>query len=161
MPLALPFRTILNTLSLGCINEKIASGRSFSSGNIIIGDCSFSRSQTLNDSGGVIYLVLPSTLNVSYSMFYLCSANPYGGAFHVQTSYTFLFMICASRCKASSYHHFGLFGSSGINYFEFLSISQCSDNTNGMDSISLNEGEQMTKNINSSFNQASHYAGFF
>jgi len=144
---------ILGT-DLGCENEITGQGRSYLDENINISNCFFSRSSEYSGDGGVIYVNSGFySMNISYSMFYNCFCSLKGGAIFFSSSNSYLRMICANSCLASSYYHFSHLKASFVNHLEYLSLSNCSHSSCWY-SVDLDSGNQKVENTNSSMNNA-------
>jgi len=151
-------------IRLGCENEIIDQGRSYSHMSIQISDCFFSRSSQYSGDGGIIYASNSSySINVNYSMFYNCACSFEGGAIWFSSSNSYLRMICANRCSCgSSYHYnFASLRGSQANQLEYLSVSNCSHTTSGYYPIFIYSGNQRADNLNSSMNNAIQGSGVF
>jgi len=152
----------IRSVGFGCEKENIDQGRSYFQKNIDISHCFFSRSSTYVGNGGVIYVQSGSYLmKVYHTMFYECKCSDSGGAINFISSSSYLGMICASRCSASSYYHFAYLKTSQMNQVEYLSISNCSPSTTGFYSIWSQSGYQRFDNSNSSMNNAYAYSSIY
>jgi len=150
---------IICNVGLGCESESIGQGRSYVDKNINISNCFFSRSSSYSGNGGVICVTASScSMNVNYSMFYNCVSSSWGGAICFSSSNSSLRMICANSCSAS-YYHFAYLSASQVNQVEYLSVSNCSHTTSGINSIRLYYGDQRVDNTNSSMNNAIQISG--
>jgi len=123
--------------------------------------CFFSRSTLYSGDGGVIFVSGGSySMNVSNSMFYNCFCSLNGGAIYFSSSNSCLRMICTNRCScgASSYGHFAYLIAS-LHQIDYLSVSFCSNISNGYWSIGLQSGNQRVDNTNSSMNSVYSVSG--
>lgn len=144
-----------------CKNEQINHGQSYISGSINISDCFFVRSMVYSGSGGIIYVNGGLfSLNIESTMFYNCEVSTICGAIYFSSTKSILSMICANRCSAFEFYHFGSFLADQENQMYFVSISMCSHTYNGCHSIAMIIGKQILKNSNSSMNNANQYSGF-
>jgi len=151
-------------VGLGCENESIEQGRSYSQMNINISYCFFSRYLSFSEEGGVIYVNGGSySMNVNYSMFYNCVCSSHGGAIYFSSTNSSLRMICAYRCScgASNSYHFAYLQASQINHVEYLSLSNCSHITSRHYPIFIKSGNQRVDNTNGSMNNAQTTSGFY
>jgi len=157
---------------LGLCNNPSTNGvQSYtnSSGNLIIEDCSFSRSALYSGKGAVICCDHASTnMTLIRCMFYNCkvSGNSAGAIWFYAYSngISTLSKVCGSYCSASSnqYHHFGYFhtGSGQPNIMDFVSICNCPDSSVGEYSFDCNNGNQRLTNVNSSKNKVVSMSGY-
>jgi len=151
---------IICDAGLGCENESIDQGRSYSQKNISISNCFFSRYLSYSGEGGVIYVDASScSMNINYSMFYNCVSSGEGGAIYFSSSNSCLRMICANSCSASYEGHFAYLWASQMNQVEYLSVSNCSHTTSGYYAVELYKGNQRVDNTNSSMNNAEYVSG--
>jgi len=151
---------IICNVGLGCEKESIDQGRSYIDKNISIANCFFSRYSSYSGHGGVIYVSGGTySMNVNYSMFYNCACSGDGGAIFFSSSNSYLRMICANSCSASSWCHFAYLIDSQVNQVMYLSVSNCSHSTSGWYSIRLLNGFQRVDNTNSSMNNAEYGSG--
>jgi len=158
---------IIWSLILGCENESIDQGRSYSQNNIGISDCFFSRSSLYDGDGGVLYVHGIYSMNVNYSLFYHCICSQIGGAIFfyswnsVSSSNSYLSMICANSCSCGAQYscHFARIYASQDNQAKYLSVSNCTHNTAGAFSICFENGNQRVNNTNSSMNTAVQVSG--
>jgi len=149
-------------VSLGCLNESISQGVSYSASDINISDCFFSRSSHYAGNGGVIFVISGSySMYINNSMFYNCSSSLNGGAIFFYSSNSCLGMICAHSCSATSLYHFAYIKTSQVNQLEYLSVSKCSHTTSGDRTICLDSGNQTIDNTNSSMNNANQCSGIY
>jgi len=142
-----------------CVNENIDKGRSYSSGDIDISMCSFSRISQYSGNGGVLYVANPKTMVIQLTMFYLCSCSISGGAIFFSSTSSVMRMICANMCSAGSQAHFALITASQDNVIEFLSMSKCSFTNSRYYPVILSNGNQQFDKANSSFNYVVHTSG--
>jgi len=143
----------------GCESEIMAQGRSYIDENIDVSQCFFLRSSILTGNGGVIYVSGgPYSMKVEYSMFYNCSCDNQGGAIHFSATESYLKMICANRCSASSFYHFAYIVSQ-VNQVEYLSVSECSFTAFKDYSYCLKNGNQRVESANISMNNAAVCSG--
>jgi len=150
-PLWLNDNQIISVVRMECESVSINQGRSYVDQDIDISRCFFSRYLSYSGDGGVIYVNGGSySMNINYSMFFYCLANNYG-AIWFSSSVSYLRMVCANRCSASS-GQFAYLIASQVNHVEFLSVSYCSHEASGYNSIYLNSGNQRVDNTNSSMN---------
>jgi len=157
-------KKILGWISVGCINQQIDQGRSYFQTNLDISYCSFGRTILYSGDGGGIYIDGGSyTMVVFCSMFYNCTCSLNGGSIYFNSAHSTLTMICANRCScgSSGSGHFALIISSITNHVQFLSLSYCSINTIGRNSIRLETGKQIFSNSNSSLNRADYTSGVY
>ena len=158
LPLWLNENSIIWGIGLGCEQERIDQGRSYSDRYINISHCFFSRTLKYSGSGGVIYFLVNSySMNLNYSMFYNCVCSQNGGAIYFGSSKFFIRNVCANSCSNGQYYHlyyghFAYLSSSLSNQVEFLSVSNCSGKLDGVDSIRSELGNQSYGNTNSSMN---------
>jgi len=146
-------------VGFGCESENIYQGRSYENMNITIAECSFSRSLAFSDDGGVINVHGGSYwMNVTNSMFFNCLSTQSGGAIYFYSSFSYLKMVCANRCRAMVCH-FSIITASKVNYVEFISTSFCSNTTLGSYSIRIQNGNQSLDNSNISMNNAEMVSG--
>jgi len=146
-------------VSLGCLNENIAQGVSYSASNINISDCFFSRTSQYAGNGGVISVASGVyTMYVNNSMFYNCISQR-GGAIYFWSSKSYLKMICANSCSASMWYHLAYIIASHNNQMEYLSASNCSFTTSISYSIFMQAGNQSFDNTNCSMNNANEFSG--
>jgi len=151
---------MINYVSYGCLNEKIAVGRSYNQKNINISDCFFSRMSQFSENGGVIYVDGGSfSMKLSYSMFFNCSAYN-GGAIYFSSLNSKIELVCASRCCCGYHSHFAYLCSSVDNQVDYLSISLCSPFLSLYHPILLYTGYQKANNNNCSLNCAQYHSGF-
>jgi len=151
---------ILWRVGLGCVNESIEQGRSYYNMNINISNCFFSRFSLYIWDGGVIYATqLSRSMYVNNSMFYNCSARSGGAIFYYGCPISFLRMICANRCFASSWCHFALTKTEFMSHMEFLSVSHGSDEFTVQSTILIKNGDQRVDNTNCSMNNANYISG--
>jgi len=147
---------------LGCENQSIDQGRSYYGKSISITNCVFKRFLSYSSDGGVAYVSSGSySMNISYSIFYNCACSGRGGAIYFVSNNSSLQMICANRCSASSYDHFAFCSASNENQMKYLSVSNCSHSTLGMDSMELSNGHQCIDCTNSSMNNAIRCPGIY
>ena len=121
-------------VGIGCANELDDLGRYYSQKEINIAQCSFSMFYVFSGKGGIIFVDISlSSMFITYSMFYNCSCNSYGGAIYFFSTNSSLKMICANKCscKSSYNYNFANINSIQVNTIEFLSVSQCSHSYNG------------------------------
>jgi len=151
---------IICNVGLGCESESIDQRRSYVNVSIDISNCFFKRSSSFSGMGGVICVSVSScSMNVNYWMFHNCVCSSFGGAIYFSSSNSYLRMICANSCSASSWYHFAILSASQVNQVEYLSVSNCSHATSGYNSIYLSSGDQRADNTNSSMNNAIGYSG--
>jgi len=149
-------------ICMACESESVDQGRSYSTMNINISNCFFSRSSAYSGNGGVINVNGGSySMNLNYSMFYNCVCTSWGGAIYFYSLNSYLRMICANRCIASSKSHFAYLIASQVNQVVYLSVSNCSHTTSGYYSIIVYTGNQRFDNTNSSMNNAHTYSSIF
>jgi len=142
-------------VSLGCQNESITQGRSYSQMNINISNCFFSRSLDMSGDGGVIDVSGGSySMNVNESMFYNCVCSQYGGAIRYSSYCSNLRMVCANRCHSNGSYHFAYLATSQANTIDYLTVLNCSYTASGSYSICLHSSIQRVDNTNSSMNKA-------
>jgi len=154
-------KEIIWDVGLGCESETLDQGRSYEDKTINISNCFFKRYLSYSGDGGVICINSGSySMSVNYSMFYNCVCSSSGGAIYFSSSNSYLRMICANSCSASSYH-FAYLVSSQMNQVDYLSVSNCSHTTSGYYSIRLGTGNQCVDNTNSSMNNAYQSSGIF
>jgi len=147
---------------MGCEMETIIQGRSYMDKNINISHCFFSRSSQFSGSGSVIYVSGGTyMMNVNYSMFFNCFCTSEGGAIYFSSSNSYLRMICANGCSASSQYHFAYLSASHTNLVEYLSISNCSPLMSRYHAVFLAYSNQRADNSNSSMNNAEMGSGFY
>jgi len=143
---------------LGCLNESINQGRSYDQIDININNCFFSRLSQFSGYGGVIYASGSYSMLVSSSMFINCLSSD-GGAIYFLSPVSFLKKICANQCYASSHYHFAYIRASEQNEIMYLSLSSCSLEKYGFNSIYLSSGNQSFTYSNSSMNKAYQTSG--
>ena len=154
------FKSKYYGLSYGCENESIAQGRAYFNKNIGISYCFFSRSSIFSGDGGVIYVNSGSlSMNVNSSVFYSCFCSSKGGAIDFMSANSYLRMVCANKCIASSQFHFAHIIASQNNQLEYLSLSYCPDISSGKNPLYLESGNQRIENTNSSMNNDTQYSG--
>ena len=142
----LPKKDFFGGVGLECESESIAQGRSYVDKNISIYGCFFSRSSQYSGDGGVIYISGESySMNANHSMFYNCVCSGQGGAIYFYSANSYLRMVCANSCSASSYDHFAYLVASQVNRVEYQSVSYCSPTTSGIYSIHLSTGDDSAK----------------
>jgi len=147
-------KTCIKT-GIGCANEDISLGRSYSNCFVDILNCFFSRTSVYNGYGGVIYINnINFTMKIQESMFFNCSCENHGGAIYYSSSNSVIKMVCAYRCESKNTHHFALLQASNANQVEFLSVSCCSYNIMGYYSTRIDSGEQNVDSTNYSSNNA-------
>jgi len=148
--------------SLGCVNENISQGRSYSQMSLNINDCFFNRFAEFFGSGGVIYVSSGSYSMMATSlMFYNCSSSNNGGAIIFISETVSMKMVCAFKCNTVNENHFALLRTQLENQVEYFSISQCSPQELGQYSISLLYGMQRVDNVNSSLNNCDLASGIY
>jgi len=140
-----------------CVNETISQGRSYSFGDIEISFCSFFRTSSFSESGGVIYIITGS-LGISNSMFFNCSSSLNGGAIYFDSSTIQINRICGNCCKAVSGQF--LFLRTQNNNIGMISVSYCCNNGIGSYSINIFNGNNRLDDSNSSFNYCNQVSGF-
>ena len=145
----------------GCIREIIDQGRSYESQNIGIAQCYFSRSSPFSGNGGIICVSGGSySMSVNNSIFFKCSCSSgHGGAIYFVSYNSYLRMICAKNCSASSQGHFAYLQASSVNQLEYLSVLCCSYAASGYNSVHLRSGTQRFDITNSSMNNAIYGSG--
>jgi len=137
-----------------CINQNITQGRSYNDIDVEIWDCIFQRFLIFSDQGGVIRLKGGSnSMNATSSSFINCTSSKEGGAIYFTSDNSYINMICAFRCSASSYQ-FGIFQTTKNITVGFLSISACSYKAETDFSVYLSYGNQIVETTNSSMNNA-------
>jgi len=144
----------MQIISGPCADENIVSGRSYNGTSFVIEDCSFSRNQVFTGEGGVIYVTGNGVLNLTNVMFHECFSTNHGGAVYTLIQVLDAKYICANTCYSQSFYHFGLFQSSIVNSMEYLSMTKCSNTSNGGYSSSFVQGPQSVLNSNFSQNHA-------
>ena len=137
-----------------CADENIVSGRSYNGTSFVIEDCSFSRNQVFSGDSGVIYVTGSGVLNLTNVMFHECFSTNHGGAVYTLIQVMDAKFICGNTCYSQSFYHFGLFQSSIINSMQYLSMTKCSNTSNGGFSSSFVHGPQSVLNSNFSQNHA-------
>ena len=147
----------------GCENENIEHGRSYENDNILISHCFFSRSSVYSGEGGVIYVFggLAYSMRMDYTMLYNCACSSNGGAIFFYSNSSYMGMICANSCScgAQDSGHFAYIVCINGNEVEYLSVSNCWNNSYGFGPICLNSGNIRVDNMNSSMNQACQISG--
>jgi len=134
--------------------ESISQARIHFEDSFEINFCFFKRLTQYSANGGVIFIDGGSySMNLTNSMFYNCSSSSQGGAIWFVSSNSYIRMICANRCFASSYH-FAFLKASHVNQVEFLSLSYCSHTIVGNLPIYLYNGDQRVDYSNVSMNNA-------
>jgi len=137
-----------------CANDDIDQGRFYTQKNIDTIHCTFSMIKIFSGNGGVIFVNGGSlNMNISNSMFYNCSCSLNGGAIYFISLNSILRMICAFRCSSFSYH-FAYLSVTQNSHIEYLSLSYCSYETEGSNSIRLYKGNQRFDTSNSSSNSS-------
>jgi len=138
-----------------CIDSEKVEGQSYSqiSGYLEIKMCFFLRHKKYNGNGGVIFLDKKADLMVIECTFFNCIAK-WGGAIYFIGDNSALSKVCANRCLSDCYH-FAEFDSYKKCKIDLLSYTQCSNNTNFLCAIMLNQGNQHFHGVNSSYNKAS------
>ena len=106
-----------------------------------------------DDHGGAILINSPGfNVIIDDTTFLYCYSKWGGGAiFIVQCFLIKLSKICAMNCKSDSWQ-FGLCGCTGNQSFELISINKCSNNSDGIWTMVINDGNQIVTNINISSN---------
>ena len=108
--------------------------------------------------GGIIYCNdIKSNMNLNNCIFYQCSCTGHGGAIYFRCdnegTNVELNNICANNCFAD-WNQFAYFVThlNSNNKFNFLSVSNCNNICNGYISLSLQRGNIILNNFNSSKN---------
>ena len=114
----------------------------------------FTRINTLNGDGGIIYLSFKSKdLKLNNCIFYYCSSNNNGGVIYIyQGKNIELFKICVSYCFAFWYQFAHVYTNFN-NFYYLLSINNCNNNTNGYNICKFMGGDIVISNYNSSKNK--------
>jgi len=146
----------------GC-NEQISIDFPlFSNVNVEVSYCSFMRLSELTGDGGIIFINDDvHNMIISYSMFDMCTCSRYGGAIYFKSMRSELRKICASRCFALGSHLFAMISTTQTGIIESLSLTKCSQTTEGSNSIALSYGNQRFDDSNSSLNLAASVSGLY
>jgi len=149
----------LRSTETTCINQVISQSRSYYQANVNISNCNFQRFVQFVGDGGVIYIKGDLYyLFIENSVFFGCFCTKNGGGIHFHSNRVVFSKICAKLCSAN-YGHFGYIIAKEDNFHDHLSITSCSNVTNGYYSIEINSGNQKIQNVNSSMNKASQMSG--
>ena len=150
--------SLISLSSCECVNESVATGRSYCDESISIHMCSFSRVSMFQGNGGVIYIKNDNMpLYVEYSAFYKASAQN-GGAIYFKSNNILLKMICAYECASSSWGLFAFLSVSGESNLGYLSVSKCGE-ISGYRPIHQELGSQILKSSNTSLNKVIQFSG--
>ena len=153
-------RVWIRNVNLECQLENETVGRSYSSTDIDISFCFFTRTSTYGSSGGVIHVTGGSYyMKVSNTMFYNSACQGFGGAINFDSISSFITFICANKCTANTISHFAYLRASENNVVDYLSVTNCSYLTTGYDPIYVDSGNQRIDNSNYSLNKALENSG--
>ena len=112
----------------------------------------FSRINTLNGNGGIIYnMKMDQNMNLNQCIFYFCSSTEGGGAIFFLGNNVKLLKICCSYCFSEIYQ-FGYIETSLNGFYHLLSINNCYNISEGFNSFVIDLGNITLKNYNSSKN---------
>jgi len=142
-----------------CPNESIFQGRSYFNVFVKVSNCFFIRTSLFTGNGGVIYINGGNfCLDLSYSMFHLCSCSNEGGAIFFVSTNSSLRKVCSSRCSGS-YYNFARIQSSEENLVDYLSVTLCHYIQSGYVVFRLYSGYQIYDHSNSSLNKVYRVSG--